>query len=82
MHAHGHGPDRPRFWSIAPGTVALSAHLEIEDLQRWPAMHAKAASMLQQRYGIGHVTLQPEIPGRQGTAVVRLWPGKRPGRSR
>lgn len=67
-------------WSIAPASVALSAHLEIEDLQRWPGILAEATAMLQSRYSIGHATLQPEIPGRMGTAVVRLWPGKRPRR--
>jgi cobalt-zinc-cadmium efflux system protein len=61
-------------WSIAPGSVALSAHLEVADLHRWPEILAAAAAMLQQRYGIGHVTLQPEIPGQQVTSVVRLWP--------
>jgi len=61
-------------WSIAPGSVALSAHLEIDELQRWPGILAAAAAMLQQRYDIGHVTLQPEVPGQRGTAVVRLWP--------
>lgn len=65
-------------WSIAPGSVALSAHLEIDELQRWPGILAEAASMLRQRYGIGHVTLQPEVPGQRETAVVRLWPGKQP----
>jgi hypothetical protein len=53
--------------------VALSAHLEIEDLQRWPGILTEASAMLQARYGIGHVTLQPEGPGWRGTAVVRLW---------
>jgi len=61
-------------WSIAPGSVALSAHLEIDELQRWPGILAAAAAMLQQRYDIGHVTLQPEVPGQRGTAVVRRWP--------
>ena len=60
-------------WSIAPGSVALSAHLEIEDLRRWPEILTEASTMLQARYGIGHVTLQPESPGWRGTAVVRLW---------
>jgi cobalt-zinc-cadmium efflux system protein len=63
-------------WSLAPGSVALSAHLEIEDLQRWPAVLAEAAGMLRARYGIGHVTLQPETPQRQRTSIIRLWPRK------
>lgn len=68
-------------WSIAPGSVALSAHLEIEDLQRWPGILAQAASMLLQRFGVGHVTLQPEIPGQRSTAVVRRWRGSSGPRS-
>ncbi len=69
-------------WSITPGQVALSAHLEISDLQRWPAILAAATALSQERFGIGHVTLQPETHGpmgRRGTAVIRLWPrGRRP----
>ena len=63
-------------WSLAPGSVALSAHLEVEDLQRWPGVLAEAARMLRARYGIGHVTLQPETPQRQSTSIIRLWPRK------
>jgi cobalt-zinc-cadmium efflux system protein len=61
-------------WSISSGSVALSAHLEIEDLQGWPGVLAEAAAMLQTRYGIGHVTLQPETPPPQRTSIIRLWP--------
>ncbi|HEX9684852.1 MAG TPA: cation diffusion facilitator family transporter [Burkholderiales bacterium] len=62
-------------WSITPGSIALSAHLEIADLQRWPVILTEASAMLQTRYGIGHVTLQPEVPGWRGAAVVRVWRG-------
>mgnify|MGYP001404316525 CR=1 FL=1 len=62
-------------WSIAPGSVALSAHLEIGDLQRWPVILTEATAMLQSRFGIGHVTLQPEVPGWRGAAVVRVLRG-------
>ena len=68
-------------WSIAPGRVALSAHIELEDLQRWPAILAAAGTLLHERHGIGHVTLQPEVRGGPGTSpsVIRLWPrGVRP----
>lgn len=64
-------------WSIAPGNVALSAHLEIDELQRWPTILAEASAMLEARYGIGHVTLQPEIPGWRGASIVRVWRGNR-----
>lgn len=67
-------------WSIAPRSVALSAHLEIKDLQAWPAILAEASGMLRDRYGIGHVTLQPEPPQRERTSVIRLWPAKKPPR--
>lgn len=62
-------------WSIAPGRVALSAHLEIGDLQRWPVILTEATTMLQSRYSIGHVTLQPEVQGWRGAAVVRVLRG-------
>jgi len=65
-------------WSIAPRSVALSAHLEIRDLQSWPAILAEASGMLRDRYGIGHVTLQPEPPQRERTSIIHLWPGKKP----
>ncbi len=67
-------------WSITPGQVALSAHLEISDLQRWPGILAAATALASDRFGIGHVTLQPEPHGPRGrgsTAVIRLWPRRR-----
>lgn len=47
-------------WTLSSGTVALSAHLELESLARWPALLAAARLMLRERHGIAHVTLQPE----------------------
>jgi cobalt-zinc-cadmium efflux system protein len=64
-------------WSIAPGAVALSAHIELEDLQRWPAILVSARALMHERYGIDHVTLQPEAgsaPHDGGRSVIRLWP--------
>ena len=68
-------------WSIAPGRIALSAHVELDDLQRWPAILAAASKALQDRHGIGHITLQPEVRGGPGAtpSVIRMWPrGVRP----
>lgn len=69
-------------WSITPGQEALSAHLEIRDLRQWPGLLAAATSLVHDRYGIGHVTLQPELHrtgGGGNSAVIRLWPrGQRP----
>lgn len=70
-------------WSIAPDKIALSAHIELDDLQRWPAILSTAGALLHDRYGIGHITLQPEVrdaPGSRRTSVIRLWRGNsRPG---
>jgi len=50
-------------WTISSGQAALSAHVELDDLARWPAMLENARRMLQGRFGIAHVTLQPEQTG-------------------
>jgi cobalt-zinc-cadmium efflux system protein len=57
-------------WTIASGQVALSAHLDIEDLSKWPQVLEDTRRAMRRRFGIGHVTLQPEQvggvnPGRQ-----------------
>jgi len=62
-------------WHISLGRVALSAHLDIAELSSWPAVLARARRMLQERYAIDHVTLQPEVAAhaeRGGQAVVRV----------
>ena len=50
-------------WNIASGQAALSAHVELDDLARWPATLENARRMLQGRFAIAHVTLQPEQTG-------------------
>jgi len=67
-------------WSITSGQIALSAHLEIDDLAAWPRILADAREVMRARFGIDHVTLQPEPRSTTGahTSVVRLWPRGRP----
>jgi len=48
-------------WSLTAERVALSAHVRIGDLDNWPETLARLQALLAQRYGIEHVTLQPEI---------------------
>lgn len=48
-------------WTLSSGRVVLSAHLELEDLGRWPQILESTRAMLQDRYRIEHVTLQPEV---------------------
>jgi cobalt-zinc-cadmium efflux system protein len=69
-------------WSIGSDRMALSAHLEIEQLDAWPAILHDAQRVLRERFGVDHVTLQPELAPalrlpRQ--APVTIWPrGERP----
>jgi len=65
-------------WSITPGSVALSAHLEVDDVAHWPETLEAARAALRDGFGIDHVTLQPEQgdAAQPHTAVVRLWPRK------
>jgi len=50
-------------WTISSGQAALSAHVELDDLARWPVLLESARRMLQNRFEVGHVTLQPEQTG-------------------
>jgi cobalt-zinc-cadmium efflux system protein len=69
-------------WTIGSARVALSAHLEIERLNAWPTILRGAQRLLRERFGVDHVTLQPELIA--GTrlpkeAPVKIWPrGERP----
>jgi cobalt-zinc-cadmium efflux system protein len=53
-------------WNISSGRVALSAHLDVDDLSAWPTMLDQARHVLEERFGIDHVTLQPEVRGPAG----------------
>lgn len=47
-------------WAVSSRTVALSAHIELTDLQDWELILTRIATMLRERFGIDHPTLQPE----------------------
>lgn len=62
-------------WHISSGQVALSAHLTVGSLSAWPRILSDARRIAVERFGIGHVTLQPEIAGPVGEgmpAVVKI----------
>lgn len=63
-------------WSITSDQVALSAHLEIDDLASWPRILGDSRRVVREKFGIDHVTLQPEPAGSTGpqTSVIRLLP--------
>lgn len=47
-------------WRVSSERVALSAHVVIADLTRWPGILEAANRRLAERFGIDHPTLQPE----------------------
>lgn len=47
-------------WTLSADRLALSAHLVVNDLAEWEDILPAMATMLERRYGIEHVTLQPE----------------------
>ena len=51
-------------WSLGSSDLALSAHIVIADLQRWPGINAVCHHVLGERFHIHHATLQPELPER------------------
>ncbi len=47
-------------WTMAPGHAAISAHLHTDSEENWDTMLALARRTLSERFGIDHITLQPE----------------------
>lgn len=47
-------------WTMAPGHAALQAHVTVRSASDWPAVRDRLRDVLLQKYGIDHVTLQPE----------------------
>lgn len=50
-------------WTIASGKVALSAHVDVDTLDGWPATLERVRSLARSQFGIEHVTIQPELVG-------------------
>jgi cobalt-zinc-cadmium efflux system protein len=47
-------------WTVTSDLIALSGHVEVADTRDWPVILPELAALLRERYGIAHVTLQPE----------------------
>jgi cobalt-zinc-cadmium efflux system protein len=56
-------------WSLSSQRLALSAHVVLADLGQWDAVLHDMRNMLLERYGIDHITLQPETT----TRIVRFF---------
>lgn len=48
-------------WDMSPGHPALIGHIEITDLACWPEILLNIKSMLLEKHGIDHITLQAEV---------------------
>ncbi len=47
-------------WNLSSGMIALSAHVVVDDLRLWDEILQSLRALLRARFGIEHVTLQPE----------------------
>ncbi len=47
-------------WTLSSGVIALSAHIDIHELSSWENVLEETRKLLKERYGIDHITLQPE----------------------
>jgi len=60
-------------WSMVPGRTAVSAHVLVDQMERWPRILHDARSMLARDFGIDHVTLQLEcLPPRGADETIAL----------
>ncbi len=57
-------------WSMVPGKSALSAHVLVEDIERWPVILRQARALLTSQFHIDHITLQPEWLRRDASAAA------------
>ena len=66
-------------WTLSGSRVALSAHVVVRDLSRWERTLNELQDLLRERFGIEHVTLQPEPPGATAVRVPVPDPRRRKG---
>lgn len=56
-------------WAMVPGRSALSAHVLVDDIERWPVILHQVRHLMRRDFGIDHITLQPEWLRRDAPAV-------------
>jgi cobalt-zinc-cadmium efflux system protein len=66
-------------WTLSGSRIALSAHVVVRDLSRWDRTLQELQLLLRERFGIEHVTLQPESPVRPVVQVPVPDPRRRKG---
>lgn len=47
-------------WTLSTGRIALSAHLLVNDIAHWPRVLDSETRLLRDKFGVDHITLQPE----------------------
>lgn len=48
-------------WTLSSGVIVLSAHVEIDQVNHWDEILTNLRQLLANKFGIKHITLQPEI---------------------
>jgi cobalt-zinc-cadmium efflux system protein len=76
-------------WSLSAEHTALSAHVVLRRMADWREVLSRLQALLAERFGIGHITLQPEIEEtpvafdpQSRAARPQSPPGPSPGRGR
>jgi len=64
-------------WTLSGSRIALSAHIVTRDMGRWERTLHALQVVLRERFGIDHVTLQPEPPVASVTRVPLPDPSRR-----
>ncbi len=59
-------------WAMVPGRGALSAHVLVDDIERWPVILHQVRHLMRRDFGIDHITLQPEWLRRDAPAPAAL----------
>lgn len=72
-------------WTLASGMPALSAHVVLAGMSSWDRVLEDMRALLRQRYGIDHITLQPETavpPGREVVIPIHPRPAGHAGKGK
>ena len=64
-------------WTLSGSRIALSAHVVVRDLARWDRTRHELQDLLRERFGIEHVTLQPESSARPPAQIPLPDPRRR-----
>lgn len=61
-------------WTLSSGQIALSAHVDMQDLSAWPRVLEDLRGLLHDQFDIDHPTLQPEVllPQRGAGTIVPI----------